>query len=450
MFQKILIANRGEIALRIIRACHEMGIKAVAIHSQADEDSLHVQFADEAYCVGPAPAAKSYLNVQNILSVALLANVDAIHPGYGFLAENADFSEICRDHQLTFIGPSPDMINMMGDKATAKRTMADVGVPVVPGMDGTITDVDLIKAWGRKAGFPIMLKATAGGGGKGMRLVEHEDQLAELLQMASAEAKAAFGNPDMYIEKFIECPRHIEFQILADRYGNVVHLGERDCSIQRRHQKLVEEAPSPAMTPELREKIGSTLLRAVRKIGYEGVGTIEMLMDKNQQVYFMEMNTRIQVEHPVTEMITGVDLIKAQIRVAAGEPLPFSQEEITFRGHAIECRVNAEDPAKNFMPCPGTIDAYVPPGGFGVRIDSNVYPGYKIPPFYDSMIAKVICWGETRQEAIQRMKRALNEYAITGVPTTIPFHLQVMDNPIYQEGTHVYTDFIQEHLTPVT
>jgi acetyl-CoA carboxylase biotin carboxylase subunit len=445
MFKKVLVANRGEIALRIIRACHELGIRTVAIYSQADEESLHVQLANEAYCVGPAPSAKSYLNVANIMSVALMSGADAIHPGYGFMAENAGFAEICADHQIKFIGPSGDMIRMMGDKATAKKTMADVGVPVVPGLDGTVADASLVRAWAQHAGYPIIIKATAGGGGKGMRLVNAEDEVESQLEMARAEAKAAFGNDQVYIEKYIKNPRHVEFQVLADQFGNVVHLGERDCSIQRRHQKLLEEAPSPVVTPEIREKIGGIILKAIRKIGYEGVGTIELLCDDQLNFYFMEMNTRIQVEHPVTELITGIDLIQEQIRVAAGQPLRFTQEEIELKGHAIECRINAEDPDKNFMPCPGPVDGYMAPGGPGVRVDSHMYTGYNIPPYYDSLMAKLIVWGPTREAAIARMKRALNEYGITGVKTTIPFHLKLMDNPAFVDGKEVYTDFIARH-----
>ncbi|MBX2860192.1 MAG: acetyl-CoA carboxylase biotin carboxylase subunit [Vampirovibrio sp.] len=445
MFNKVLIANRGEIALRINRACHELGIKTVAIYSQADEESLHVQLADEAYCVGPPASTNSYLNIPNIMSVALLAGVDAIHPGYGFLSENAGFSEICGDHQIKFIGPSAKMITMMGDKATAKKTMADVGVPVVPGTDGLASDPALIKAWAQKVGFPIIIKATAGGGGKGMRVVNNESEVETQLDLARSEAKANFGNDGVYIEKFVQNPRHVEFQILADQYGNVVHLGERDCSIQRRHQKLLEEAPSPVVTPEVREKVGNILLKAIRKIGYEGVGTVELLCDNDLNFYFMEMNTRIQVEHPVTEMITGIDLLKEQILVAAGKPLSITQDDIKIRGHAIECRINAEDPAKNFRPCPGLIDGYVAPGGPGVRVDSHAYSGYTIPPYYDSLVGKLICWGATREEAIIRTKRALSEYGITGIETTIPFHLQLMENPAFVEGTEVYTDFIARH-----
>jgi acetyl-CoA carboxylase biotin carboxylase subunit len=442
MFKKVLVANRGEIALRIIRACHELGIKTVAVYSQADEDSLHVQLAGEAYCVGPAQSAKSYLNVANIMSVALMTGADAIHPGYGFLAENAAFAEICADHQIKFIGPSAEMIRMMGDKATAKKTMADVGVPVVPGLDGTTADAELVKGWAKHAGYPIIVKATAGGGGKGMRLVNAESEVESLLEMARAEAKAAFGNDQVYIEKYIKNPRHVEFQVLADQYGNVVHLGERDCSIQRRHQKLLEEAPSPVVTPEIRERIGNIILKAIRKIGYEGVGTIELLCDSDLNFYFMEMNTRIQVEHPVTELVTGIDLIREQIKVAAGQPLKLTQDDVVLKGHAIECRINAEDPDKNFMPCPGTVTGYIAPGGPGVRVDSHMYPSYSIPPYYDSLMAKLIVWGETREDAIARMKRALNEYGITGVKTTIPFHLKLMDHKAFIEGKEVYTDFI--------
>ncbi len=445
MFNKVLIANRGEIALRIIRACQELGIKTVAVYSQADEESLHVQLADEAYCVGPAQSAQSYLNVTNILSVALMSRADAIHPGYGFLAENADFAELCHEHQIKFIGPSAKMITQMGDKATAKRSMIKVDMPVVPGTDGTTSDPKLVKAWGSKVGYPIIIKATAGGGGKGMRVAETEAEVESQLLAAQTEAKAAFGNDAVYMEKFVKNPRHIEFQILADQHGNVVHLGERDCSIQRRHQKLLEEAPSPMVDAEAREKMGQTVLRAVRKLGYEGVGTVECLCDDDLNFYFMEMNTRIQVEHPVTEMITGIDLIKEQIKVAAGAPLDFNQDDIEFRGHAIECRINAEDPDKNFMPCPGKVTGYVAPGGPGIRVDSHMYEGYNIPPYYDSLMAKLIAYGKDRTEAIARMKRALNEYGITGVKTTIPFHLQVLDNPDFIRGKEVYTDFIARH-----
>jgi acetyl-CoA carboxylase biotin carboxylase subunit len=446
MFNKVLIANRGEIALRVIRACHELGITTVAVYSQADADSLHVQLADEAYCIGPAASSGSYLNMNNILSVALMSGAEAIHPGYGFMAENAKFAELCAEHHLKFIGPSPEMIVMMGDKATAKQTMASVGVPTVPGLDGIATDISLIRAWAQKAGYPVMIKATAGGGGKGMRMVSTESELESQLTAAQNEAQAAFGNGDVYLEKCIINPRHIEFQILADQFGNVVHLGERDCSIQRRHQKLLEEAPSPVVSSELREKMGGIVLKAIRKLGYEGVGTIEFLCDEKQNLYFMEMNTRIQVEHPVTEMITGIDLLKEQIKVAAGLPLNFTQDDIEFRGHAIELRVNAEDPTKNFRPSPGQIQGYIAPGGPGVRVDSHVYQGYSIPPYYDSLVAKLICWGATRNEAIARAKRALDEYCVTGIATTIPFHQQVLDHPVFVNGKSVFTNFIAAHM----
>lgn len=445
LFNKVLIANRGEIALRIIRACKELGIKTVAVYSQPDETSLHVQLADEAYCIGPAQPQQSYLNIPQIMSVALMAKVDAIHPGYGFLAENEGFARICRDHHIKFIGPSPEHIAMMGDKATAKKTMMDLGVPVVTGTDGTVSDINLIKAWAKTVGYPVMIKATAGGGGKGMRVVEKEADLENQLTVAKNEAGSAFGNDAVYLEKFILKPRHIEFQILADQYGNVVHLGERDCSVQRRHQKLVEEAPSPVMTVDLREKIGSTVLKAIRKIGFEGVGTIEFICDQDMNLYFMEMNTRIQVEHPVSEMITGIDLIQEQIKVAAGERLTFTQDDIQFRGHSIECRINAENPDKNFMPCPGKIDGYIAPGGPGVRVDSHSYSGYTISPYYDSLIGKLIVWAETREEALKRMSRALDEYAITGVNTTIAFHQMLMEMPEFVEGKEITTDFIQRH-----
>jgi acetyl-CoA carboxylase, biotin carboxylase subunit len=445
MFKKVLIANRGEIALRIIRACKELDIKTVAVYSQPDAESLHVQMADEAYCVGPARASESYLNVSNIISVALMSGAEAIHPGYGFMAENADFADMCKEHELVFIGPSSDAIRQMGDKATAKRTVAAAGMPVVPGLDGTTEDIAKIKQWASEAGYPILVKATAGGGGKGMRLVEAADEVEGAVQSAQAEALAAFGNPDVYIEKYILKPRHIEFQILADRYGNVVHLGERDCSIQRRHQKLIEEAPSPVVTPELRARVGKTIVDAVKNIGYEGVGTVELLFDKDMNYYFMEMNTRIQVEHPVTEMITGIDLLKEQIKAAAGIPLSFTQEDVVLRGHSIECRINAEDAARGFMPMPGTIDGFIPPGGPGVRVDSHAYQDYKIPPYYDSLVAKLITHGKDREEAIIRMRRALDEFAITGIPTTIPFHLQMMKFEPFIDGTEIYTNFLQFH-----
>jgi acetyl-CoA carboxylase, biotin carboxylase subunit len=442
-FSKILIANRGEIALRIIRTCSEMGIATVAVHSTVDRQALHVQLADEAVCIGEALSSKSYLNIPNIISAALTRNAGAIHPGYGFLSENARFAEICADHQLTFIGPSPLAIRSMGDKSTAKDTMKRVGVPTIPGSDGLLANEEEALAVANKIGYPIMIKATAGGGGRGMRLVREESDLVRLYQAAQGEAEAAFGNGGVYIEKFVERPRHVEIQILADNFGNVVHLGERDCSIQRRHQKLLEEAPSPALNPELRAKMGAAAIAAAKSIDYSGVGTVEFLLDAHGNFYFMEMNTRIQVEHPVTEMITGVDLIAEQIRIAQGLPISFTQNEVVLKGHAIECRVNAEDPDHNFRPHPGKISGYLAPGGPGVRMDSHIYTDYEIPPYYDSLIGKLIVWGVDRDMAIKRMKRALRECAITGVPTTINFHQRVLENPAFLAG-EVYTNFIEE------
>lgn len=442
-FSKILIANRGEIALRILRTCEEMGIATVAVHSTIDRHALHVQLADEAVCIGEPPSNKSYLNIPNIIAAALTRNATAIHPGYGFLAENARFAEICADHQISFIGPSPEAIRAMGDKSTAKETMQRAGVPTVPGSDGLLQDEQEALTIAHKTGYPVMIKATAGGGGRGMRLVREESELVKLFQAAQGEAEAAFGNPGVYIEKFIERPRHIEFQILADNYGNVIHLGERDCSIQRRHQKLLEEAPSPVLSQELREKMGTAAVMAAKSINYTGAGTVEFLLAPNGEFYFMEMNTRIQVEHPVTEMITGLDLIAEQIRIAQGEPLQLTQEQVTLRGHAIECRINAEDPDQNFRPHPGRISGYLPPGGFGVRMDSHVYTDYEIPPYYDSLIGKLIVWGRDRPTAIQRMKRALRECAITGLPTTISFHHRIMENPAFLQG-EVYTNFVEQ------
>ncbi|GBF11034.1 acetyl-CoA carboxylase biotin carboxylase subunit [Tepidibacillus sp. HK-1] len=443
MFHKVLIANRGEIAVRIIRACREMGIFTVAVYSEADRDSLHVKMADEAYCIGPTASRDSYLNFANIISVAKLTEADAIHPGYGFLAENADFAEVCSSFQIEFIGPTPDAIQKMGEKAVAKDTMKKAGVPVVPGSDGLIEDVEEAIQLAKEIGYPVIIKATAGGGGKGMRVAYNDEELRKSIRMAQQEAKSAFGNSGVYLEKYLEEPRHIEIQIIGDKYGNVVHLGERDCSIQRRHQKLIEEAPSPALTKELREKMGEAAVRAAKAVNYHGAGTIEFLLDKDQ-FYFMEMNTRIQVEHPVTELVTGVDLIKEQIRVAAGEPLSFNQEDIQFNGWAIECRINAEDPFKNFMPSPGKINFYLPPGGLGVRLDSAAYPGYTISPFYDSMIAKLIVWGRDRDEAISRMKRALDEFTVEGVKTTIPFHLKLLNHELFIKGDFD-TKFLEKH-----
>lgn len=442
-FSKILIANRGEIALRILRTCEEMGISTVAVHSTIDRHALHVQLADEAVCIGESPSSKSYLNIPNIIAAALTRNATAIHPGYGFLAENARFAEICADHQISFIGPTPDAIRAMGDKSTAKETMQRAGVPTVPGSEGLLMSDREAEAIAQKIGYPVMIKATAGGGGRGMRLVHDESELTKLFLAAQGEAEAAFGNPGVYMEKFVVRPRHIEFQILADSYGNVIHLGERDCSIQRRHQKLLEEAPSPVLSPELREKMGTAAVMAAKSINYVGAGTIEFLLDQSGSFYFMEMNTRIQVEHPVTEMITGLDLIAEQIRVAQGEKLQLTQDQVVLKGHAIECRINAEDPDHSFRPQPGRISGYLPPGGPGVRMDSHVYTDYEIPPYYDSLIGKLIVWGPNRDAAIKRMKRALRECAITGVPTTIGFHQRILETPAFLEG-EVYTNFVEQ------
>ncbi len=442
---KLLIANRGEIALRILRSCRELGIATVAVYSTVDKNALHVQLADEAVCVGEAPSSRSYLNVPNILAAATSRGADAIHPGYGFLAENADFAEKCLDHGLIFVGPSPASILAMGDKSTAKITMQRVGVPTIPGSEGLLEDPTEAAALAETMGYPVMIKATAGGGGRGMRLVPVADQLESLFRAAQGEAEAAFGNPGLYMEKFIDRPRHVEVQVLADRHGNVVHLGERDCSIQRRHQKLLEEAPSPGLDPELRRRMGEAAVAAARSIDYEGAGTVEFLVDRSGAFYFMEMNTRIQVEHPVTEMVTGIDLIAEQLRIAGGEPISVRQDQIHISGHAIECRINAEDPRHNFRPAPGKITGWLPPGGPGVRIDSHVYTGYEIPPFYDSLIGKLIVWGTDRDHAIRRMRRALSECAVTGIPTTIEFHLALLDRKEFQRG-EVWTKFVEEEM----
>ncbi|MDA8213445.1 MAG: acetyl-CoA carboxylase biotin carboxylase subunit [Clostridia bacterium] len=447
MFKKVLIANRGEIALRIIRACKELGIKTVAVYSEADRNSLHVRFADEAICIGPAPSNRSYLNMTNIISAAGLTGADAIHPGYGFLAENANFAEICESCNIKFIGPPVSAIQRMGDKAVARETMIKAGVPVVPGTEGIIsTEEEALKVAG-EIGYPVIIKASAGGGGRGMRIAQSSADLVKSLRTARAEAEAAFGNSAVYVEKYVEEPRHIEFQILADQFGNVIHLGERDCSVQRRNQKLIEEAPSVALTPELRARMGEAAVKAAQAVGYTSAGTIEFLLDKHFNFYFMEMNTRIQVEHPVTELVTGIDLIKAQIAIAAGEPLKLTQDQVKINGWAMECRINAEDPARNFLPSPGTITAYHPPGGPGVRVDSAAYAGYVIPPNYDSMVGKLIVWGENREEAMNRMERALNEFVIDGIKTTIPFHLKILENAFFRRG-EVYTNFIQRRLLP--
>ena len=442
-FSKILIANRGEIALRILRACEEMGIATVAVHSTVDRDALHVQLADETVCIGEPPSSKSYLNIPRIIAAALTRNATAIHPGYGFLAENARFAEICADHEIAFIGPTPEAIRAMGDKSTAKETMIRAGVPTVPGSEGLLKDQLEARSLARKIGYPVMIKATAGGGGRGMRLVRDDSDLVKLFLAAQGEAEAAFGNPGLYLEKFIERPRHIEFQIMADSHGNVIHLGERDCSIQRRHQKLLEEAPSPALTPELRAEMGAAAVMAAKSINYVGAGTVEFLLSQTGEYYFMEMNTRIQVEHPVTEMITGLDLVAEQIRVAQGEKLQLTQDQVVLQGHAIECRINAEDPEHDFRPAPGRISGYLPPGGPGVRMDSHVYTDYQIPPYYDSLIGKLIVWGPNRPAAINRMKRALRECALTGVTTTIGFHQKILETPEFLRG-EVYTNFVEQ------
>ncbi len=440
MFKKILIANRGEIALRVIRTCREMGIKTVAVYSTADKDSLHVRFADEAVCIGKPPGADSYLNVPNIMAAAEITNADAIHPGYGFLAENSKFSQICADCGIKFIGPTPGMINSMGDKVTAKETMIKAGVPVVPGGQGLLESIEQAKSIAKEIGYPVILKATAGGGGKGMRLVWEESQMEHAYSTAKIEAAGSFKNDGIYLEKFVEEPRHIEIQIAGDQYGNISHLSERDCSIQRRHQKLVEESPSPFMTPDLRQRMGDAAKKAAQAINYESVGTIEFLVDKHRNFYFMEMNTRIQVEHCVTEEVTNFDLIKEQILIAAGRHI--SGKDYEPKMHAIECRINAEDPYNDFRPSPGKITTLHTPGGHGVRVDSHVYTGYVIPPYYDSMIGKLIAVAQTRDEAISTMYRALSEYVIEGVKTTIPFHLQLMQNEDFRSGNFT-TKFLE-------
>ncbi len=432
MFKKILIANRGEIALRIIRTCKEMGIKTVAVFSTADRDSLHVRFADEAVCIGPPPSRQSYLSIPAIISAAEVTGADAIHPGYGFLSENAEFSRICSEHGIKFIGASAEMINSMGDKATAKDTMKKAGVPVIPGSDGLIDTVEEAKELAKAIKYPVIIKATAGGGGRGMRIIREESEFDKLWEDAKMESAAAFGNDAMYMEKFVEEPRHIEIQIVGDKFGKACHLSERDCSIQRRHQKLCEETPSPALSDELRKKMGEAAIAGAMAIGYEGAGTIEFLVDKNGDFYFMEMNTRIQVEHPITEEVTDFDLIKEQIKVAAG--IPISGQNYFPKLYALECRINAEDPANGFRPSPGKITNLHLPGGHGVRIDSHVYSGYTIPPNYDSMIAKVIVSGQSREEVLLRMKRALQEFVIEGIKTTIPFHIKLMDDPTFKSG----------------
>ncbi|SFU89937.1 acetyl-CoA carboxylase biotin carboxylase subunit [Alicyclobacillus macrosporangiidus] len=444
MFKRVLIANRGEIAVRVIRACRELGIETVAVYSEADRDALHVQMADEAYCIGPAPSRQSYLHIPSIMSVATLTGVDAIHPGYGFLSENPDFAEVCEACGITFIGPSARAIEAMGDKSRAKETMRRAGVPTVPGSDGLLADADEAVALAEQVGYPVVIKATAGGGGKGIRIVRDPDALRQAVTTAQREAETAFGNAGVYLEKYIERMRHVEVQVLADRHGNVIHLGERDCSVQRRLQKLVEESPCPVLSPETRAAMGAAAVAAARAVGYVGAGTVEFIYTPEGDFYFMEMNTRIQVEHPVTEWVTGIDLVREQILAAAGEPLSVRQEDVVLSGHAIECRINAEDPERNFMPSPGKIEAYLPPGGMGVRVDSAAYPGYVVPPTYDSMIAKLIVWAPTREQAIDRMLRALGEFRIEGVRTTIPFHQRLLRHEKFRSGD-VTTRFLEEY-----
>lgn len=446
MFERILIANRGEVALRVIRAAREMGIESVAVYSEIDADSLPAKMADRAVCVGPAPSSASYLNIANIITAAEITGANAIHPGYGFLAENAAFARAVADAGLTFIGPSPDAIDRMGDKAQARSTAAAAGVPTVPGSDGPVESYEEALSFAEQVGFPVLIKASAGGGGKGMRVANDAAELEANLTAAKTEAAAAFGNDTVYLEKYLSRPRHVEIQVLADDHGNAVYLYERDCSIQRRHQKLVEEAPSPALSAETRLAMGEAAIKLVRAVDYRNAGTVEFLLDTDGRFYFMEMNTRVQVEHPVTEQITGVDIIKEQIRIAAGMPMKHAnQADIQLRGHAIEFRINAEDPAHGFRPHPGRIEVYNPPGGFGVRVDSHVYSGYAVPPTYDSLLGKLIVWGETRDEAIARARRALDEFIVTGIPTTIPFHLEVVDVPAFARG-EVYTDFIDTEM----
>jgi acetyl-CoA carboxylase, biotin carboxylase subunit len=434
LFGKILIANRGEIALRVQRACRELGIPTVAVHSTADADAMHVRLSDESVCIGPPAARDSYLNMAAILSAAHVTGADAIHPGYGFLSENANFAEMVEAHGLTFIGPSPDHIRMMGDKITAKTAMAGLGVPLVPGSEGALPDLETAREVAARVGYPVLIKAAAGGGGRGMKVAEDADGLEEAWRVARTEARAAFGNDEVYLEKYLDRPRHIELQVLADGHGEVVHLGERDCSLQRRHQKVLEEAGSPALTAAQRDAIGATATAALRKLGYRNAGTLEFLY-QDGQFSFIEMNTRLQVEHPVTEMVTGIDLVREQIRIAAGETLGYTQKEIKFHGHAIECRVNAEDP-DNFMPTPGRVQAFHAPGGLGVRVDSALYAGYVVPPFYDSMIAKLIVHAPTRPEAIARLRRALDEFAVLGIKTTLPLHQRIVDDPQFQAGDY--------------
>ncbi len=444
MFNKILIANRGEIAVRIIRACREMGIRTVAVYSEADRDCLHTMLADEAICIGPAPSSQSYLNMEQILAATVATKADAIHPGFGFLSENARFAKLCAECNITFIGPSADIINKMGNKSEARKTMMEAGVPVVPGSKEPVHTAQDGLAMAKEIGFPVMIKASSGGGGKGMRVSWSEEDFTELFQAAQLESVKGFSDDTMYIEKYIERPRHVEFQIMADKHGNVIHLGERDCSIQRRHQKVLEEAPCDVISPELRKRMGETAVKAAKAVGYENAGTIEFLLDKHKNFYFMEMNTRIQVEHPVTEMVTGMDLIKEQIRIAAGEPLSVSQEDVRIQGHAIECRINAENPAKNFMPCPGRIASVHIPGGNGVRVDTHIYGDYKVPANYDSMLMKLIVYDKDRASAIAKMRSALGELIIEGIETNVDFQYEILENEAFRKGD-TDTGFIEKY-----
>lgn len=443
MFEKILIANRGEIALRIIQACKELDISTVAVYSQADKDSLYVKLADEAICIGAPPSVNSYLHIPSIISAAEICDVEAIHPGYGFLAENVHFAEICESCNIKFIGPTSDNIRLMGDKAEARKIAKQAGAPIVPGSDGPIADKDEALKLAKKIKYPVMVKAVAGGGGRGIRVAHNDISLANAFFMAQSEAESAFSNSSLYIEKYIEQPRHVEIQILGDNKKRVIHLGERDCTVQRRHQKLIEESPSPALNSKQRKEMGNVAVKIAKEIGYENAGTIEFLLDKDGRFYFIEMNTRIQVEHPVTEVVTGIDLIKAQLKIAAGMPIELDQKDVTIKGWAIECRINAEDPDKNFTPSPGKVEKYHAPGGPGVRVDSNIYAGGFVSPYYDSMLAKLIVYGNSREEAISRMKRALDEYVIEGIKTTIPFHKKVVNDPRFQSGKYA-TDFVEQ------
>jgi len=443
MFSKILIANRGEVALRVIRACKELGIKTVAVYSEADAESMHTHMADEAVCIGPAQSANSYLNIPAIISAAEITDVEAIHPGYGFLAENAHFAEICQSCKIKFIGPTPENIRLMGDKMAAKDTMRKAGIPIIPGSPTTIKTKDEALKIAQKIKYPVIIKASAGGGGRGMRVAHNDVRLISAFMTAQAEAEVAFGNPDVYIEKYVEHPRHVEIQIMADEHGSVVYLGERDCTVQRRHQKLIEESPSPAVDSKLRKRMGEAAVRGAKSAGYQNVGTVEFLLDSDGSFYFMEMNTRIQVEHPVTEMVTGIDIVKEQIRIASGEKLRINQDTVEVKGCAIECRINAEDPGRDFMPSPGKVTTFHVPGGPGVRVDTHVYQGYSIPPYYDSMIGKLICYGKTRQEVISIVRRALDEFIVEPIKTTIPFHKKVFSNQKFLQGKF-YTDFVEK------